>query len=204
MVLPMRSRSGERESGVRYRPNQDVDSILSQQLNSLQKKKERNKVILQVACVLAVIVVLTCFVFGAVVIHGDTMAPALQDGDFGFAWKLSSHYGQGDIVLFRLDSVPGIQAGRVVAVPGDRVDIDNRTGELLINKQALDEPYIYSATNRADLAYPVILAQNEYFVLGDNRAEAMDSRYTAVGPVSSKGIVGKLGCAFRHFYTKIV
>lgn len=83
---------------------------------------------------------------------------------------------------------------RIVGLPGDRIKIEN---QLLFVNGELEE--------RADLAvgspiytrdYPEkTLGENEYFVMGDNRAVSDDSHL--YGPVKGNWIYGKVVCAFK-------
>jgi len=76
---------------------------------------------------------------------------------------------------------------RVVAVPGDRLRIDH--GKVYVNDHFLDEPYVpaeYRDTRSYDA---IVVPQGEYFVLGDHRSIAADSR--EFGPVKRDLIYGK-------------
>ena len=55
----------------------------------------------------------------------------------------------------------------------------------------------YGITQDADKAYPLILGEKEYFILGDNRMQAFDSRFSAIGAVPKKEIIGKLVLILR-------
>jgi signal peptidase I len=75
---------------------------------------------------------------------------------------------------------------RVIAVPGDTIDIKN--GDVFVNDNKLDEPYVKGKTYSAKtgMEFPYTVQDDEYIVFGDNRQVSKDSRYTEIGPVSLK------------------
>ena len=189
MKAPMGRNSGKNGEHNRFRPNQDIESILTQQRSQLRRQRFKRNLIIQVSAAAAAVVLLLAL-FGVVRIHGNAMAPNLTEGDLGLVWKAAGKYAAGDIVLCKLQSGTGVQALRVVAVPGDRVLIEN--GKLQVNGETRQESYVTSATHTVNLEFPITLGEKEYFLLGDNRISAVDSRYADVGPVPSSRIVGKM------------
>jgi len=122
-------------------------------------------------------------------IFGSSMTPTLQDGDIIFSVK-NSHMEQGDIIAFYYNNK--ILIKRVVATPGDWVDIDP-DGTVYVNGTALEEPYLTEKHfGDADIELPYQVPESKYFVLGDHRATSVDSRHTAVGCVSQEQVVGKI------------
>lgn len=132
-------------------------------------------------------------VLGLSVVKGDSMEPALHDGDLLVLWKPAA-VEAGDVVLFRGDD--GLQrVKRVVAMPGQKVEIDG-DGGVLVDGQELDEPYVYEGTARkAGTPFPLVLGEDEYFVLGDHRGNSQDSRN--FGPVKGSRIEGKVTVVLR-------
>ena len=83
-----------------------------------------------------------------------------------------------------------MQVRRIIAGPGDRVDISENGLE--INGYLQQEDDIYTDTMRfaEGIDFPVTVGQEEYFVLGDNRENARDSRiYGLVNQKEIKGTV---------------
>jgi signal peptidase I len=89
---------------------------------------------------------------------------------------------------------------RVIAVPGEVIDI--RNGDVFIDRKKLEEPYVKGITNvsAGGMKFPYEVKDDEYIVLGDNRAVSKDSRDSSVGPVSFKTqIEGKIVLRFWPF-----
>ena len=81
---------------------------------------------------------------------------------------------------------------RVIAGPGDWVDID-RDGNVYVNEELIEEPYLVEkAFGICDLELPYQVPANKFFVMGDHRSVANDSRLSAIGCVASDDIVGRL------------
>ncbi|MFI5271762.1 MAG: signal peptidase I [Ktedonobacterales bacterium] len=87
---------------------------------------------------------------------------------------------------------------RIIGVPGDTIQITPTS--VLVNGVALKEPYIANAGSAAALGsqtdgycaeatQPIKLGQNEYWMMGDNRTDSVDSR--CFGPVARQSIIGK-------------
>jgi signal peptidase I len=123
-----------------------------------------------------------------------SMVPTLNAGDHVLVDKSAyRHSGPArrDLVVFK--APPGAaEAGwlvkRVVAVAGDEVSIED--GALVVNRAVAAEPAI--DTSRIDGAYfePVTVPPGTVFVLGDNRADSIDSRN--FGPVSTQSVLGRV------------
>ncbi len=81
----------------------------------------------------------------------------------------------------------------MIATGGDRVEIDE-TGHVSVNGVTLEESAYISeyALGECDLEFPFEVPLNQYFVLGDNRNNSVDSRYTNFGCISGEEMVGKI------------
>lgn len=80
---------------------------------------------------------------------------------------------------------------RVIALPGQTVDIVN--GKVLVDGEELSEPYYSGDTTITDptVEYPVTVAEDCVFVMGDNRPHSKDSRSSDLGQVPIKALLGK-------------
>ena len=77
---------------------------------------------------------------------------------------------------------------RVVAGPGDRIEIDD--GHVILNGRRMPEKFARSCGANGDCDYPteITVPAGHYFMMGDNRGASRDSRYW--GPVPRKWIIG--------------
>lgn len=93
---------------------------------------------------------------------------------------------RGEVIIFRFPKDPSRDfVKRVIGVPGDVVEI--RRGEVFVNGQKLNEPYV-THPDRGNMA-PYTVPPDSYFVLGDNRRASNDSRDW--GPVPADHIIGR-------------
>ena len=82
---------------------------------------------------------------------------------------------------------------RVIGLPGEKVEL--RDGSVFINDRLLQESYI--TTPYDSTMAPLILDNDEYFVMGDNRRSSNDSR--AWGPVPESHLLGKVWFVYWPF-----
>ena len=149
--------------------------------------------ILVVVCAFMVVYMLF---FRAVVVVGDSMYDTLASGDRLLVLN-NLVYGQpkrGDIIVASKDSFRGGECiiKRVIATEGQVVDIDFSTGTVYVDGEALDESYIYSPTTRPEgMTFPLTVDEGCIFVMGDNRAESMDSRNPTIGLIDEREVLGK-------------
>ena len=164
--------------------------ILEQRLNQIRRKKGWSLWFVQLLAVVGVVFLLFHGVFRIAVVQGDSMSPALQDRDILVFLHLGAQYTTGDVVLVQgVDDTE--QVKRIVGEPGERVEIDNSTGTILVDGEELEEPYIYEKTyEKAGTSFPLLLGEDEYFVLWDHRTNSRDSRN--YGPVHAQQLEGKL------------
>jgi signal peptidase I len=131
------------------------------------------------------------FLYQPVRVEGTSMLPMLEDQDRLFINKIAYRVGdihQGDVVVFEYprDHTKSY-IKRVIALPGDRLRIDR--GEVYVNGVRLPEPYVPNRFTDDRTQPEMVLAPNEYFVMGDHRSISSDSR--DFGPVDRDLIYGK-------------
>ncbi len=117
------------------------------------------------------------------------MEPTFQQGQRLLVSKIVYKLHQperGDVIVFKPPQNEQTDfIKRLIAIPGDRVEI--RQGTVYINGTKLDESYIKE--NPSYILSPIILEDDEYFVLGDNRNHSNDSHNGWTVP--RQNIVGK-------------
>lgn len=126
-------------------------------------------------------------------IAGHSMTPLLESGDVVLMNRLTYDFGKPgrfDVVVFEREDKK-LNVKRVIGLPGETVQI--RGGQVYIDGRLLDEPEGLCFISLAGIAdQPVKLLENEYFLLGDNRDSSEDSRFSNVGNVNGKQILGKV------------
>lgn len=128
------------------------------------------------------------FVFGVLRCGDDSMKPSVKNGDLVLFYRLQNDYHVSDAVVIEKNGVTEVR--RIAAKAGDVVDIT--ADGLKINGYLQQEAEIYVETlpYQEGISYPLTLGTDEYFVLGDARRNARDSRiYGAVKKSEIKGIV---------------
>lgn len=144
--------------------------------------------------VLAAFLIVT-FVAQRTEVIGSSMRNTLYDGDNLILNKISYRFNDPeryDIVVFPFRDTSGKNyIKRVIGLPGETVRIDE-DGVIYINNEPLKEDYGREVIkNPGSAAEDVVLGDDEYFVLGDNRNESEDSRF-GVGKVKRSEIIGKV------------
>lgn len=151
---------------------------------------EAVKTVVEILTPAAVALVVFTFVLGIGDVQGSSMEPLYNDGTVTLFYRWAEVERQ-DIVLVRSEDLGKMIIKRVIALPGDRVSIQN--GVVYLNGEALDEPYVAypGGPDAAELTVP----EGTIFVLGDNRAVSMDSR--SLGPIPDSGVLGTVLFSFQ-------
>ncbi len=149
-------------------------------------------------------------------VEGTSMEPSLDSGEYLIVNKLTYaeidlsifdwlpffdsgdnpvHHlwdtpSRGDVIVFR--SPTNLNRDfikRIIGVPGDTVEIDKAAGTVMLNGQAIEEPYIRGETTCSNTCGPWVVPEAAYFVMGDNRLNSTDSRQGWFVPEGN--IIGK-------------
>lgn len=141
------------------------------------------------------VVLLFVFVFRMIGVSGGSMKNTLYTGDRLILLNAAfCDFKQGDIVVINAynSELSDTIIKRIIAVGGQTVDIDFEEGIVYVDGEALDEPYIKEKTYYFEgVQFPLTLAEDEVFVMGDNRNKSDDSRNPKLGPVKVDYIQGK-------------
>lgn len=130
-------------------------------------------------------------------VDGSSMEPMLSNGDNLIVDKISYRFRDPqryDIIVFPFKYQENtFYIKRIIGLPGETVQIDEQ-GTIYINGEVLPENYgreIIRAETVGIAANPIILGEDEYFVMGDNRNSSMDSRTEIVGNIKREDIIGR-------------
>lgn len=173
-------------------------------LNFGRQKKKVNMTVVKevitwsVEILLAVLLAFTLVYFMGLrtSVVGQSMAETMNGGDEilvnRFVYKVTNPK-PNDIVVFlpNGNEKSHYYVKRVIAVPGDTVQI--RGGTVYVNGAEFSEKIQSASIEDAGLAVEeLVLGDNEYFVLGDNRNNSEDSRYANIGNIKKEYIIGKV------------
>jgi signal peptidase I len=127
------------------------------------------------------------------------MEPNFYDHEYLIIDEISYRFNEperGDIVVFRYPRNPQEYfIKRLIGLPGEAIQVKDGNVILYSGDEpegvVLDEPYILEDVKTYGLTEEkVVLSENEYFVLGDNRNSSKDSR--SFGPVNRSYITGRV------------
>jgi signal peptidase I len=169
---------------------------------STNESEEKSGTTLQVvwetiryAIIAAIIIIpIRIFIAQPFVVSGNSMFPTLHNGEYLIvdeATKYIGEYHRGDVVIIRYPNDPSKYfIKRVIGLPGETVTVESGIVSITSPSQktplVLNEPYV---KNTKDDSSVRTLSNEEYFVMGDNRAQSSDSRVW--GPVPTKLMDGK-------------
>lgn len=148
--------------------------------------------IFSIVVTVAITLFLVNFVFALTRVEGISMEPTLHTGDRVFEWKLFKYFKEPkrqEIVVIKGEKTNGDHyIKRLIGLPGDVIDIID--GEVYVNGDKLDEPYLDRKTSEQNGNHWVV-PDDSYFVMGDNRegGNSYDSR--SFGPIKKSYLQGK-------------
>ena len=148
---------------------------------------------------LAIIIPVRYFLIQPFYVKGASMEPNFHDREYLIVDEISYRVkepSRGDIVVFRYPRNPQeFFIKRIIGLPGEKIQVKNGEvkifNDVKIDGATLDEGYLEEGTKTYALVDNIItLAEDEYYVLGDNRNASKDSR--SFGPVNESFIIGKV------------
>jgi signal peptidase I len=157
--------------------------------------------IVVIIAALAAAILVRAFVVEPYEIPTESMTNTIQVGDRILGEKVSYRFSDpeaGDIVTF-IDPEDSSTTliKRIIATPGQTVEV--KDGAVYVDGEKLDEPYTlnrpsevierYASNLDGPVTYPYTLGEDEYWVMGDNRTNSLDSRY--FGPITRDSITSK-------------
>lgn len=145
------------------------------------------------------IVFFRSFIFQNYIVEGESMIPTLLSEERLIVGRLSYILGEpqrGDIIVFQYPYDPQRDfVKRIIGLPGETIAINN--GIVYIDGKPLPEESAYVKYMSMETKPPVTLADDEYFVMGDNRPGSSDSR--SWGPLVGRNIIGKAWLIYFPF-----
>lgn len=150
---------------------------------------------------LSVFIIVYLFLFQPHQVKGNSMLASFEDGEFLLTDKISYRFdppARGDVVVFKAPKTEPCSEieceyiKRIIGVPNDKIMVLG--GEVYVNGQILKEDYLFSGTTTSSgFSLPegkeIIVPENHYLVMGDNRSHSRDGR--EFGPIPKQSIIGK-------------
>jgi len=145
---------------------------------------------------LMIVIPIRYFLFQPFFVMGQSMEPNFENSDYLIIDEISYQFKglqRGEVIVFKYPQNPSLRyIKRIIGLPGETVEV--KDGEVIIfsdeKSQILDESNYLSSTIQTYGSLRISLNENEYFVLGDNRAVSSDSRRWGVLP--KENIIGRV------------
>lgn len=136
------------------------------------------------AVLIVLILVLKSYVVTTIRVNGNSMNPTLKNNDIMLLNKIGYRFSdieRFDIVVVQNGDSKIIK--RVIGLPGEVVEYKDNT--FYIDDEVVEDKY--NSIEQED--FLVVLGEDEYFVMGDNRGDSLDSRI--LGPILKDKILGQ-------------
>lgn len=149
---------------------------------------------------LVILFLIMTFFIRQVLVDGPSMNDTLKDHDRLAVWTFMYEPQPEDIVTINSTTLDKLIIKRVIAVAGQKININYAKNEVSVDGVLLHEDYIKGKTIKPPLPVKktdLVIPQGYVFVMGDNREHSTDSRSTIVDLVPVRNIIGK--AVFRLF-----
>lgn len=182
----------------------EEDELVIEQGNEKKKKRSLFSYAIEI-CIYIAMICLCIFwvpehVIQRTVVDGSSMRDTLHDAESLLVEKVSYHFSDPDrydIIVFypygKSDDKEKDEyyVKRIYGLPGETIQIIGN--DIYINGEVIADEYARNGTDEPGIAEePITLADDEYFVLGDNRGGSKDSRDPDVGLVKRENIAGRV------------
>lgn len=178
--------------------SEEITEVSETKVQKIDYKKEFFEWVKAIVVALVIAFLLRNYVLTLAKVDGQSMEPTLQHADRLYVNKVAYTPEKGDVVIFEPASDPGRPyIKRVIATEGDTVYIDFSTGEVYVNDELIEEPYISQPTHLVGSYINFLASMGEYskenpikiepgyfWAMGDNRNASKDSREIGQIPVS--------------------
>ncbi|MBU1203390.1 signal peptidase I [Patescibacteria group bacterium] len=139
---------------------------------------------------LAIILPIRLFLVQPFYVEGASMEPNFYQNEYLVIDEISYRFNspqRGEVIILKDPrNTRAYFIKRVIGLPGEEVEL--KAGRVYINDKILEESYI--ANFSSDDHPKITLGLDEYFAMGDNRVNSLDSRQ--LGPIQKSGIVGRV------------
>lgn len=153
----------------------------------MNKLNNKQRMFITLTIPFIIVYLLMSYVFGVVIIRGDSMLPTYSDGDTVLILRSGINPDYGDVLVCTGNNYPIIK--RVIGKAGDTISIENS----LITVNGLQTTINYSVYDESGaVKMPHLVAEDSYFMVGDNTAASIDSRFSVVGDIQKTQIIGKV------------
>ncbi|MBE5937042.1 MAG: signal peptidase I [Lachnospiraceae bacterium] len=177
--------------------NETVAGETESSYENNQKPHRLRSIIIEIAIYAALlfvcIYIVPTYVVQRTIVDGNSMENTLFDEENLIVNKLAYRFGEPDrfdIIVFYpygKDVPEEYYVKRIIGLPGEKIQIIGE--DIYVNDEILEENYgKYPITDPGIASEPIVLGEEEYFVLGDNRKVSEDSRF--FGPVERENISG--------------
>lgn len=184
---------GKRMVVVRTGGKNDLSAIISKRQNNVLVSQGYRALIIRILFLVIAGVISFTRIFLVTQTSGSDMFPAVKDGDLVIAFRLQQDYTKNDVVVYTVDGKQYI--GRIAARAGDVVTLDD-SGSMLVNGTTQTGEIMYPTYALQGLEYPYEVPENNLFILGDYRTQAVDSR--TFGAIPLENVEGKVITILRR------
>jgi signal peptidase I len=147
--------------------------------------------------VLVIVVPVRLYIAQPFIVNGSSMDPTFATGQYLIIDEISYRFAEptrGDVIVFRYPNNPKqFFIKRVIGLPSETIAFTNSEVQIRNEKHpdglTLEEPYADAIPPPTYDNQIIALKQDEYFVMGDNRASSFDSRRW--GPLRREQIIGR-------------
>lgn len=178
---------------VRAGDTSDLSAIISKRRNNVLVFQGYRALIIRILFLMIAGMILFTRIFLVTQTSGNDMFPAFKDGDLVIAFRLQQDYSKNDVVVYAVDAKQYI--GRIAARAGDVVTLDD-SGSMLVNGTTQTGEIMYPTYALQGLEYPYKVPENNLFILGDYRTQAVDSR--TFGAIPLEDVEGKVITILRR------
>ena len=155
--------------------------VLRKRRYAAENARDAKSLVLRVAVLAVLAWVLFTQVFVLTQASGNSMFPAIKDGDLLIGYRQQGIYAKNDVVLYRAGGK--LRVGRILARENDLVNLDT-SGTLVVNGSAQSGEILYPTYAKDALEYPYTVPEGSVFILGDYRTQSEDSRDFGAVPLT--------------------